>query len=65
MNTFGTILYPQYRLQLEPKARFVAHLKIFNYVLCQLKKLGLDELWVPRLFSPLLLTYKDLYLSLP
>jgi hypothetical protein len=51
MNTFGTILYPQYRLQLEPKARFVAHLTIFNYVLCQPKKLGLDELWVLGLFS--------------
>jgi hypothetical protein len=43
------VRYPQYRLQLEPKARFVAHLTIFDYVLCQLKKLGLDELWVSKI----------------
>ncbi len=50
MDAFG-VLYPQYWLQPKFKARFVTHLASFKYAFCQPKKLGLDELWVLRVFS--------------
>jgi hypothetical protein len=49
MDAFG-IVYSQYWLQPKSKTRFAAHLVIFKDAFNWLKKLGLDELWVPRFF---------------
>jgi hypothetical protein len=37
-------------LQLKPKVRFYVHLEILKTALCQHKKVGPNEVWVPTLF---------------
>jgi hypothetical protein len=64
MDAFG-IVYPQYWLQPELETRFATHYVVLKDALYQLKKLGLDKLWVLGLFQPLLLTYIYIFLSLP
>jgi hypothetical protein len=56
MDAFA-IVYPQYYLLPKLETRFAIHYVVFKDAFYQLKKLGLNELWVLGLFQPLLLTY--------
>jgi hypothetical protein len=48
--TFG-VVYPSYWLQPKLEMRFSTHLVILKVAFCQPKKVGLNEVWVPTLFS--------------
>jgi hypothetical protein len=56
---------PPKLLQLENlKVRFAIHLAILKTTFCQPKKLVFNKVWVPRMFSPLPLTFNFFCLSL-
>lgn len=44
-------MYPSYWLQPKLEMRFSTHLVILKVAFCQPKKVGLNEVWVPTLFS--------------
>jgi hypothetical protein len=47
---FG-VVYPSYWLQPKLEMKFSTHLAILKIAFCQPKKVGLNEVWVPTLFS--------------